>query len=57
MNTKEELEMQVEQLQSRLYDASESKLNYDKIIKISRELDSAKNKLENLEQAKEKHFH
>ncbi|MFC4024222.1 aspartyl-phosphate phosphatase Spo0E family protein [Oceanobacillus longus] len=49
MNTKEELEIHIEQLRSKMYDASESKLNQDKVIKISQELDLYLNKLKETE--------
>ncbi|WP_081498493.1 aspartyl-phosphate phosphatase Spo0E family protein [Oceanobacillus massiliensis] len=50
MNTKEKIETQVELLRAKMYNASESKLQNQQIIKISQELDVLLNKLEQIEE-------
>lgn len=48
MDCREKLEIRIEQLRTEMYLAFERKDQYDRVIKISQELDSLLNKLEKL---------
>ncbi|OZU89421.1 hypothetical protein CIL03_06835 [Virgibacillus indicus] len=49
MASRTSLEIQIEQLRKKMYKAYEANESYDYIIKISQELDTLLNKLDNLE--------